>query len=146
MIKGLVGGWEVSSRAELSWSWVFSNMTLPSFGHQARVVVLSYTTKRKGVSSEAKVLIFARYLWMKLSLSGHQAMPMAFNLFLRTWKKYNKKEWKEDGRGKSESQMKVPQTLYKGTHKWDTMDPCISWTPCPLSTSPIHLISFTWLI
>jgi hypothetical protein len=30
---------------------VFSGMTLPSSGHQARVVALSYTTERKGVSS-----------------------------------------------------------------------------------------------
>jgi hypothetical protein len=27
------------------------------------------------------------------------------------------KEWKEDGLGKSALQMKVPHTLYKGTHE-----------------------------
>ena len=51
MLRGLVGGWEVSSRADLSLSWVFRGMTLPSFGHQARVVALSYIAERKGVSS-----------------------------------------------------------------------------------------------
>jgi hypothetical protein len=46
---------------------------------------------------------------MTLSLSGHQARIVAFNLFLKTWKKYKekgrakKKEWQEDGLGKSAS-------------------------------------------
>jgi hypothetical protein len=42
---------------------------------------------------------------------------MTFNLFLKTRKKYKKKEWQEYGLGKSALQTKVPHTLYKGTHK-----------------------------
>jgi hypothetical protein len=48
---------------------------------------------------------------------------MAFNLFPKTLKKYKEKarakkeERQEDGLGKIASQMKVPHTLYKGTHK-----------------------------
>jgi len=109
MLEGLVGGWEVSSWADLSWSWVFKGVTLPSFSHQARVVVLSYTTERKRVSSWANFLISARYLWMTLSLSEHQARIVTFNLFLKTWKKYKEKgrskknEWQEDGLWKSAS-------------------------------------------
>jgi hypothetical protein len=46
---------------------------------------------------------------MKLSLSGHHARTLAFNLFLKTLNKYKekggakKKERQEDGLGKSAS-------------------------------------------
>ena len=62
-------------------------MTLPSFGHQARVVALSYTTKRKEVLSRANRLISARYLWVTLSLFGNHTRTVAFNSFPKTWKK-----------------------------------------------------------
>jgi hypothetical protein len=49
-----------------------------------------------------------------LSLSRHHARAVAFNLSL----KYERnKEWKNDGLGKIALQMKVPHTLYKGTHE-----------------------------
>jgi hypothetical protein len=70
--------------------------------------------ERKGVSSRANLLISARYLWVTLSLSGHHARAVAFNLSLN----YEiNKEWKNDGLGKSALQTKVPHTLYKGTHE-----------------------------
>jgi hypothetical protein len=147
MFEGLVGGWEVSSWANLSWSWVFSGMTLPSVGHLARLVVLSYTTERKWLSSRANFLISVRYLWMTLFLSEHQARIVTFNLFLKTWKKYKekgrakKKEQQEYGLGKSASQTKVPHTLYKGTHKWDNAIPCMSWKSSTYEVwIPFHLI------
>jgi hypothetical protein len=50
---------------------------------------------------------------MTLSLSGHHAMKVAFNSFL---KQERNKEWKNDGLRKIELQTKVPYILYKGTH------------------------------
>ena len=46
---------------------------------------------------------------------------------------------------KNELRMKVPHTLYKGTHEWDTTTICMSWALFPLILDPIHLIHFTWL-
>jgi hypothetical protein len=49
-----------------------------------------------------------------LSLSRHHARIVAFNLSLNYERN---KEWKNDDLGKYAPQMKVPHTLYKGTHE-----------------------------
>jgi hypothetical protein len=41
-------------------------MTLPAFGHHARVVALGGIAKRKGVSSRANLLISMKCLWLTL--------------------------------------------------------------------------------
>ena len=73
-------------------------MAFPSSSHQARVVALSCTTERNGVSSWANLIISTRYLWVTLSLSGHHTRTVAFN---SSFKHERKKEWKNNGLGKS---------------------------------------------
>jgi hypothetical protein len=51
---------------------------------------------------------------MTLSLSGHHARIVAFNLSLKFERN---KEWQSYGLGKIALQTKVPHTLYKGTHQ-----------------------------
>jgi hypothetical protein len=48
-------------------------MTLPSSGHQAKVMALRCMAERKGVSSRSSLLISTRCLWVTLPLSGHHA-------------------------------------------------------------------------
>jgi len=52
----------------------------------------------------------------------------------------NKRAWK-----KFALKTRMQHTLYKGTHKWDNMSPCMSRNPMPKSITPIHLTLFTWL-
>jgi hypothetical protein len=70
--------------------------------------------ERKGISSRANLLISTRYLSVTLSLSGHHARKISFNL---SPKFERNKEWQNDGLGKIALQTKVPHTLYKGTHE-----------------------------
>ena len=142
MLKRLVEGYKVSSQADLSRPWISSGMKLPSSGHQTRVMAPSCMAARKGVSSRANLLISTRCLWVTLPLSSHHAGAVTFNLSLKLWKN---KRMTINGLGKSALRTKVPHTLYKGTHEWDTTTPCMSWALCPLSLDPNHFIHFTWL-
>jgi hypothetical protein len=75
--------------------------------------------ERKGVSSQANLLIYTRCLWVTLPSFGHHAGAMTFNISLC----YNERKYKErkikaiDGLGKSALRTKIPHTLYKGTHE-----------------------------
>jgi hypothetical protein len=70
--------------------------------------------ERNEVSSRVILLISTRCLWVTLPLSGHHARAVTFNLSLKLRKN---KGMEINGLGKSALQMKVPQTLYKGTHE-----------------------------
>jgi len=82
MFKGLVEGYEVSSRADLSCPWISSGMTLSSSSHQTRAISLSCMDERKGVASWANLLISTRCLWVKLPSSSHHTREVTFNLSL----------------------------------------------------------------
>jgi hypothetical protein len=60
--QDLVEGWGVSSRASSLRPWVPNGMTLPTSGYHARVVALGCMAKRKGVSSQANLLISMKVL------------------------------------------------------------------------------------
>jgi hypothetical protein len=70
--------------------------------------------ERKEVSSRDNILISASYLWVTLSLFGHNSRVVAFKFSLNYERN---KKWKNDGLGKSALQMKVPHALYKGIHE-----------------------------
>jgi hypothetical protein len=75
--------------------------------------------EKNGVSSRANLLISIRYLWVTLPPPGHHAREMTFNLSLFYYKrKYEERKIKaNDGLGKRALRIKVPHTLYKGTHE-----------------------------
>jgi hypothetical protein len=58
---------------------VLNDMTLLAVGYHARVVALGCMAKRKGVSSQASLLISMKVLVGNTATSGHQARAVSLD-------------------------------------------------------------------